>query len=432
MKRWLVLLLIPLSAGILTLILVLGVSGFFKIGKPRYESILEAVKAGDKQSVRYLLEQGKNNTRERTPEGYDAFLLAVAEGNADLAALLLSSGYSVYQRDAYGNNAMHLAVRAKNLYMVDFLKQRGVGINLTNHEQKTPLHIAVEMRAPEVAQKLVRLGADPTAIYGGTAMNLPILLAAHYQYWDVVEALRAVGVRYSLADAIAAGDLYTVKAALEKSPDALQALNGAAGPREDLMEVAVGAGQLEIIRLLHEKGMPIACHLAASGDPFIPGLAVKGAFDVIEYLVKNGCDINCATPRTRGNGLFHMLVRMNGPAEPVARLVKLGADINLQNDLGQTPLHLAAEMPNPTLLKAFLKQKAKVDLADKDGRTPLHYAAQRGRLQNVKALVEAGASLTIRDKKNVTPYEAAKAGGYTLVAEYLEKKMKASAEQASK
>lgn len=66
--------------------------------------------------------------------------------------------------DEHGNTPLH-AVTAVNadvgLGLVDALLERGANPNVRGSFMMTPLHMAVCMRFTEVAQRLLRSGADP-------------------------------------------------------------------------------------------------------------------------------------------------------------------------------------------------------------------------------------------------------------------------------
>ena len=88
----------------------------------------------------------------------------------------------------------------------------------------------------------------------------------------------------------------------------------------------------------------------------------------------------------------------DGNVELVKQLVKNGANVNIQNREGATPLHMAASggqveiLPNAgAIVEILLKAGADVNIQDTDGDTPLHYAAYKGHTEAVEALLNAGA-----------------------------------------
>ncbi|MBN3305929.1 IKBE inhibitor, partial [Amia calva] len=54
--------------------------------------------------------------------------------------------------------------------------------------------------------------------------------------------------------------------------------------------------------------------------------------------------------------------------------------LDIQNDLYQTPLHLATYLNLPSVVRALVQKKASLELQDQDGNTPLHVACDQGRL----------------------------------------------------
>ena len=89
----------------------------------------------------------------------------------------------------------------------------------------------------------------------------------------------------------------------------------------------------------------------------------------------------------------------------ISRCLKAGANANVRNKYGQTPLHRAAAHSKiPTVVTALVKAGANVNARDTDGWTPLHIAARENQTFTVvKALLRAGARPNARDKKGNTP-----------------------------
>ena len=78
---------------------------------------------------------------------------------------------------------------------------------------------------------------------------------------------------------------------------------------------------------------------------------------------------------------------------------KTGVYIDGDGDI--TPMHRATE--SPKVLQAMIKRGANVNVADTSGDTPLHWAVRDRNAESVKLLLEAGANVTVIDKKGRSP-----------------------------
>nr|CAH7719354.1 unnamed protein product [Callosobruchus chinensis] len=90
--------------------------------------------------------------------------------------------------------------------------------------------------------------------------------------------------------------------------------------------------------------------------------------------------------------------------EAVDLLLEAGANPNIQNDKGRTPLHYTDVLASAASL---LKGKANPNIQDNRGETPLHYAASIGHADYVNLLIEKKANSNIQDKKGATPLQIA-------------------------
>jgi hypothetical protein len=77
---------------------------------------------------------------------------------------------------------------------------------------------------------------------------------------------------------------------------------------------------------------------------------------------------------------------------------------------GGTPLHLAVEAGEATLVEAVLAFKAEIDAKDEKGWTPLHWAAAGGRAGMARLLLAHGADATATGARGETPEQLALQG----------------------
>lgn len=78
---------------------------------------------------------------------------------------------------------------------------------------------------------------------------------------------------------------------------------------------------------------------------------------------------------------------------------KTGVYIDGDGDI--TPIHRAAK--SPKVLHAMIQRGANVNVADTSGETPLHWAVRDDNVESVKLLIEAGANVAATDKAGRSP-----------------------------
>lgn len=129
--------------------------------------------------------------------------------------------------------------------------------------------------------------------------------------------------------------------------------------------------------------------------------ASSGNEDLINFLLDEGLHIDYPTP-DGWTPLF--IAARDGRAEAAKLLVFRQADLNFQTNRGATALLMAITQPYPSekerldLLVYMLKRGADPNLADENGFSPLYYAAVTRNPQAVQTLLEYGAQA---DEKNL-------------------------------
>ena len=91
----------------------------------------------------------------------------------------------------------------------------------------------------------------------------------------------------------------------------------------------------------------------------------------------------------------------------VRLLVNQRADINVKDNGGWTPLHIAVSNKNDALVKALISNGADLAIKDESGWTPLHSAVYNRNYDLVQALIRNGVDLAIKDESNKTAYDIA-------------------------
>ena len=143
--------------------------------------------------------------------------------------------------------------------------------------------------------------------------------------------------------------------------------------------------------------------------------ASGGNEDTINFLIDQGMNINTQTP-DGWTPLF--IAARDGQADAARLLIYRKADLNTQTNLGATPLlmtitqHYQSEAQRMELLAYLIRRGADPNLTDNNGFSPLYYAALSGRPAVVDFLLEYDANpdtplmaktLTHLETLNTTP-----------------------------
>jgi ankyrin repeat protein len=148
------------------------------------------------------------------------------------------------------------------------------------------------------------------------------------------------------------------------------------GVKLDVFE-ASATGNLERVRELLKEDAGLVNAFAADG--FFPlGLAAFfGHRAIVEFLLKNGAEVNTASRNAQKVTSLHGAVARRD-VEIVRMLLEHGADPNATQERGFVPLHDAAANGNLALVQLLVKHGARVDVKADDGKTPGDMATERG------------------------------------------------------
>ena len=126
--------------------------------------------------------------------------------------------------------------------------------------------------------------------------------------------------------------------------------------------------------------------------------------DILHLLVARGVDVNAQDGM--GNTVLHLAIARLASAEPVQALldsgarvllVAGGADPNIPSPDGRRPLHRAIESGRVSfeLVRQLVDSGADVDATDDDGCSPLYEAVRRDRADVVHFLIDRGADTAL-------------------------------------
>jgi ankyrin repeat protein len=89
---------------------------------------------------------------------------------------------------------------------------------------------------------------------------------------------------------------------------------------------------------------------------------------------------------------------------PLMFLIEAGANVNINNNKKQNPLHLAAKCHQAEdSISLLIPNNTEVNTQDELGNTPLHYAAMEGCEENIEILLKTDIETNIQNLKGESP-----------------------------
>lgn len=440
-------------------------------------NIFEAAADGDLAQVKKFLDADPALLNAKSPHGSSVLLRAAETGHLDVVKLLLERGADVNERLGMGITALHYTAQYDRPEIIRTLLDAGAKVNLRqdpmggDKQGWTPLYYATQSNHPRITRMLLEHGANPDAgpVTKDGEEVTPLIMTASKGFVENARLLLQHGAKVN-ADirgrtplygavgsghtalatllrqrggvmlvgaepimlAAANGDLAAVKKLVSANP---ALVNKADAQGMTPLEHAVATRRVSVVRyLLEQKANPEG----GKKNYSLPlGMAAQyGQVEIARMLLDHGANVNGKaqmgiTPLlavAQGVGVTEESKGIPSPNQQqmVALLLKRGADVNLGDDRGWTPLHYVATASFQVLAETLVKAGANVNARSEDGETPLHRAARQNNVPTIKLLLAKGAALNAVNSRGETPLALAKFNASinpteTAAMEYLQK-----------
>ncbi|MCT4635156.1 MAG: ankyrin repeat domain-containing protein [Rickettsiales bacterium] len=331
---------------------------------------------------------------------------AAEKDNIESMEHALNRGADINSQNKFGNTVLHNAASKENLETIDFLLSCGADPNITNKRKETALHVALSTEMINIKIPIINImlekGADLNAqdINGNSPMHFAALSSD-----DVIDIMldgdRASQVDMNLRNN--RGDT-ALNFALELGDD------------ERIEKLCTTKIDTNALNNDQESSLAIALKHGAS-DRIIAKLLPT---DKAVYSVQDA----------QGNSIMHHAIGYGvrkGKTGVVTSLMKNGGDIDIENYKGVSPrkigynyamnegtetaieinrkkrLHQVALSGDETQIKKLAAKGANLDQQDELGNTPGHYALLSDNEDNFYVLTEdLGADIDIKNNKGIS------------------------------
>ena len=383
-----------------------------------------------------LIENGAD-VNARTYDGRTPLMIATARGYIKVAMYLIDHGAEVHDRTAALHNAVHCSctdpssceilscmfenggdVNAKTfgnrtplmtaaekgqIKVVTYLIEHGVRstnsttsdyVNLRDDNGQTALHHAVQCFDPvscEILSCLIEHGGDVNSTYDNCT---PLMIAAERGQMKLVTFLIEHGANLDRRDKDDQTALHYAVCGSDVSCEILSYLieNGAevnAFTRHDNctpLMLACKYGHLNAVTSLIEHGAKVNLQDAFGNTAVYYALNYSdGSPEVLSCLMRDRAAVNNACRRDNCTPL--MMACQYGHMNAVTFLIEHGANMDLQDEDGNTALHYAV---NAGAVDTLLDLGALhlIPVCTKHGLTPLLQASNRRNSEKVKCLIQ--------------------------------------------
>ena len=324
-----------------------------------------ASRSGSASLVRLLIHSGGASSRIRSSASAQTPLhVAAARGHAEVVSVLLDAGADIDAMDSDGVTPIAMAAASGHTAVVRTLLDRGANYTIqTRRLQETPLHLAAKNGCLGAAAELLRMPNKSQLKMEAVSGSAPL----H------VLPLGAVELAALLLDAGA-------------DPNACR--RDGATP----LSLAAARGDAALIKLLLSRGADPRGSSSASTP--LHDACLSGSEEALALLLPHYANSPPGTDN-EGRTALHCALAARRPDVLMVQTLfdTSNADVSAVDKWGNTPLHIllssptvdtstassSSTIPSPLapLALILLEHGAKVDIPNNNGWTPLHIAVSR-------------------------------------------------------
>ncbi|PQE22577.1 hypothetical protein CJF31_00001496 [Rutstroemia sp. NJR-2017a BVV2] len=359
-----------------------------------------AASSGNEKVVSALLKSGQMDLDGAGNDTETPLIRAAINNEVGVINLLLDAGCYFNMGGYKGRTALHYAARYGSEAAVKaFLQIPGVEINDTDLSGNTPLALALKNRHLNIGTILLdqenfdvlwTVGRRDLSLHWAVMWNYTILIERllgmigfnpNVKKSDATEIVRSC-----LKFACSSGSINGLKQLMYAGAD--QRWQAQHGIQESILACAAKNGHVEVVELLLESDDTTA----DSGEKALNDAVYSGNTEVVELILRIRKRLFNAGKDSSFLSLYLFVAIKYQHEETAEVLISQGADVNLANEKGETPLSKAAACDYAPMVKLLVESAGiEVDREDITGRTPLSWAAEKSRQDSVQILLRSDA-----------------------------------------
>ncbi|KAM9624370.1 ankyrin repeat domain-containing protein 27 isoform 5-T7 [Morphnus guianensis] len=355
----------------------------------------------------------------RDDRGYTPLHIAAICGQTSLVDLLVAKGAIVNATDYHGSTPLHLACQKGYQNVTLLLLHYKASTDVQDNNGNTPLHLACTYGHEDCVKALVYYDVHSCRLdIGNEKGDTPLHIAARWGYQGIIEVLLQNGANPEIQNRMKETSL---QCALNSKILSLMELNYLTFERgQSASESPLRSPQHSTETF--SRGSSISSLSSASTDirqeevknsnkevEKLLRAVADGDLEMVRYLLEwmeEDLEDEDDTASTSKPEFCHPLCQCPkcGPAQKkFARISANGLGVNVSNQDGFTPLHMAALHGHSELVCLLLKHGASISAKNAKHAVPLHLACQKGHFQVVKCLMDYNAKQNKKDIYGNTP-----------------------------
>ncbi|WP_164967702.1 ankyrin repeat domain-containing protein [Arcobacter sp. CECT 8985] len=361
----------------------------------------------------------------------NALLIAVKKNNFKIIKLLIEKGINLNYQDKNGKNAL---MYSNSLKISKYLIENKINIDAKDNSGLTALGLAIKKNNFKMIELLIKNGANLNTL----DKNKNSLLQKTLKYTNVkmIKYLEKFTINLEnknnlqenlLMNAVEENDLNIVKYLISKKLDK----NTINIYNENLLMKALDKNHFQLLKYLVEHLQLNINHRDKKGNTsLIKATKSLTQVDIISYLVNNGADINAQ------NDIGNSALLLSNDLKTIKYLVNNGANINhlnneneniafkiplykydifkfltsnkinlnQKNNKGENLFERLYKEDNLELLELFFKNGLDINIKNSLGYRPLHYASYNNDIYLLNILIKySNLKLNAKDINGDTP-----------------------------
>ncbi len=375
--------------------------------------IVLAAALGHSKIVSVLIEHGAEINLS-IQGGYTPLHYAASQGNADTVKLLILLGANIHAETDFGETPLLLAAAGDEAETVEVLASEGASLDCMNKAGRTVWHFAIDAESSQLLETLVHIYRSLRRVSGGKIIfpvgKTALHIATLKEDIDKLQKLLDLGADPSAVDSN--GNTFLHIAAKEDCTAVISVFLGQANVNAQnsvgntALHLAAHYGKIEAVNQLlkrvqvdlkndtDETALHVACKSYMS-EPDVVKLIVDTIIKAHNWSLIDAADID-------GNSALHIAAQ-HGRDDLLDYLKPLNP--RLINKNGDSPLHIAAKAGRRELLEEMFEVfniGININQENNKHETVLHIAMNNLDIELVEIVLSAGSDLEVQDNRGNT------------------------------